>query len=520
MSGPPSVVVNSARRAVVGVEPHVSALDWLRAQGLTGAKEGCAEGECGACSVLVARPDPAGGPGTRWTALNSCLIPVLALDGQEVVTVEGLAPDRERLHPVQRELAVRGGSQCGYCTPGFVVGMADEYYRPDRAPSPARTDVTGNGVTGNGDRPDDPEVGPNGFDLHALSGNLCRCTGYRPIRDAAYALGRPAPDDPLATRRAAPAPAAAPTRVRADGPGGSAEFVRPADLAGALALLAERPDATVVAGCTDWGVEVNLRGTRVPLVVAVDRLPELRGFTVTGRHVELGAALTLSEIEHLLAGRVPMLAALLPQFASRPIRNAATLGGNLSTGSPIGDAAPALLALAATVLLTGPDRTREVPPRTDHRADRGLAGPGWTREVSLTDFFTGYRRTVRRPDELITAIRIPLPLAPLTGFTKIAKRRFDDISAVAVACALQVDDGVVTRAAIGLGGVAATPLRATATEAALLHRPWTAETVDAAAAVLRTEGSPLDDHRAGAAYRAAMLGESLLKFHADHPAGR
>ena len=259
-------------------------------------------------------------------------------------------------------------------------------------------------------------------------------------------------------------------------------------------MLADRPDATVIAGCTDWGVEVNLRGTRAPFVVAVDRLPELRTFSVGDTSIEIGAALTLSEAERLLDGRVPVLDQLWPQFASRLIRNGATLGGNLGTGSPIGDAPPALLALEASVVLAGPRGDREVP---------------------LASYFTGYRTTVKEPGELIRAVRIPLPLAPMAAFHKIAKRRFDDISSVAVAFALDVRDGVVTRAAIGLGGVAATPLRATATEAALVGRPWTSDTAREAAAVLRGEGTPIDDHRASAAYRAAMLGQSLLKFHSE-----
>jgi xanthine dehydrogenase small subunit len=474
----PTVMVNGEPRPVVGVEPHVTALDWLRDQGLTGAKEGCAEGECGACSVLVARPD--GADRSRWTALNACLVPVLALDGQELVTAEGLGKPGA-LHPVQREMACRGGSQCGYCTPGFICSMAAEYYRPDRTPADPSS---------NGERAGDHEHGPNGFDLHALSGNLCRCTGYRPIRDAAYALGAPPEDDAFAQRCAAPSAATRATRVRV----GDAEFVRPADLAGALALLAERPDATVIAGCTDWGVEVNIRGARAPFVVAVDGLPELRTFEVGPSEIEIGAALTLSEAERLLDGRIPLLDQLWPQFASRLIRNGATLGGNLGTASPVGDAPPVLLALEATIV---------------------LAGPGGDREVPLADYFTGYRQTVKQQGELIRAVRIPLPLTPTVAFHKIAKRRFDDISSAAVAFAAEVVAGTVERVAIGLGGVAATPLRATATEDALRGRPWTAGTVREAAAVLGREGTPIDDHRASAAFRAAMLEQSLLKFYAE-----
>ncbi|GAA1155850.1 xanthine dehydrogenase small subunit [Nocardioides aquiterrae] len=470
------VTVNGTARPLAGAPVHLSALDFLRGLGLTGAKEGCAEGECGACSVLVARPD---GDGTAWTALNACLVPAAALDGQEVVTAEGLGRS-DHLHPVQRELAERGGSQCGYCTPGFVCSMAAEYYRAGRH---------ANGRA-------DHEHGPNGFDLHALSGNLCRCTGYRPIRDAAWALGDPDADDPLAVRRTRPAPAPAATRV-VDGVG---ELVRPQTLGEALDRLAEHPDATVLAGATDLGVEVNLRGARPAYLVVVDRLPELRELSTDP--IEIGAALTLSEVERGLGGAVPLLDRVWPQFASRLIRNAATIGGNLGTASPIGDLPPALLALEATLVLSGRAGDREVP---------------------LAEYFTGYRQTELRPGELIRSVRVPRPLAALTAFHKIAKRRYDDISGVAVAFALDVAGGVesgvaggvVTRARIGLGGVAATPLRAFATEAALEGRPWTQATVDEAARVLAGEGTPMDDHRASAAYRSAMLGEALRKLFAE-----
>ncbi|TQL70559.1 xanthine dehydrogenase small subunit [Nocardioides albertanoniae] len=481
----PCVTVNGEQAPLTDASAHTTALDWLRGRGLTGAKEGCAEGECGACSILVARPGV--DAETEWTAVNACLIPVAALDGQEVVTGEGLGSSGD-LHPVQRELAVRGGSQCGYCTPGFVCSLAAEFYRPGRTADVADAADAADAEA----KRCDHEHGPNGVDLHALSGNLCRCTGYRPIRDAAYALGAPADDDALAARRQAPPPQPRATRLAVDG----AEYVRPATLPEALTLLSERPEAQVVAGSTDWGVEVNIRGRRAPLVVAVDRLPELRSLTIGDDVIEIGAALTLTEIERRLAGRVPLLAELFPQFASRLIRNGATLGGNIGTGSPIGDAPPALLALDADVVLASPRGERVVP---------------------LADYFTGYRQTVRAADELIRGVRIPVPLAPIVGFHKIAKRRFDDISSVAVAFALEVADGHVVRARIGLGGVAATPLRAVATEQELLGRPWTEETVRSAAAVLAGEGTPMDDHRASAAYRTAMLGQSLLRLFHTHP---
>ena len=480
-----AVTVNGRSRALGAVGGHVTLLEWLRAGGLTGTKEGCAEGECGACSVLVARDDGAGG--TRWVAINSCLPPAAAFDQQEVVTAEGLGQPGD-LHPVQQEMARRGGSQCGYCTPGFICSMAAEYYRPNRSP----TAPTSNGSHNGHSKPSDPEHGPNGFDLHALSGNLCRCTGYRPIRDAAYALGPPDPADPLLTRQTAPPPAAAATSVASD----QGRYVRPASLAEALGLLAANPDAQLVAGSTDWGVELNIRHHRAGLSIGIDRLPELREFAVGRDHIDIGAALTLSEAESRLAGRVPLLDALFPQFASRLIRNGATFGGNLGTASPIGDTPPALLALNASLV---------------------LASEGADRVVPLAEYFTGYRQSVRQPGELIRAIRIPLPLAPLTGFHKIAKRRFDDISSVAVAYALRLaGDGTVAAARIGLGGVAATPLRALAAEAALTGQPWNRATVAAAAQLMADAGTPLTDHRASSAYRTAMLRTSLLKFHAEH----
>lgn len=470
------LTVNGRRRPMTSATAHTTALDWLRNNGLTGCKEGCAEGECGACAVLIAQSD--GDGGTAWTSVNACLVPVAALDGQEIITSEGFGSAKD-LHPVQEKMASAGGSQCGYCTPGFVCSMAAEFYR------------RGRGAAATGAAHD--EHGPNGFDLHALSGNLCRCTGYRPIRDAAYELSDPDADDSIAARRDQPAPEAVPTDLRAaDG-----RFVRLTTLAQTVAVLAENPSAVLLAGSTDWGVEVNLHGRREPLVVVIDRLPELRTLEFGDEFVEIGAAVSLSDVERFLDGRVPLLGELIPQFASRLIRNRATIGGNLGTGSPIGDTAPALLALDARVVLAS------------------LTGE---REVALSEYFTGYRHSVRRPDELIRAIRIPLPLAELVGFHKIAKRRFDDISSVAVGFALDVRDGVVHDARIGLGGVAATPLRARDTESILVGRPWNAETARAAATSLGGEGTPMSDHRASSEYRSIMLSQAVLKLFAQSTA--
>ncbi len=436
----PRVMVNGRPRELGEVGGHVTLLEWLRGSGLTGGKEGCAEGECGACAVLVARDD--GPDRTRWVAINACLVPAAAFDEQEVVTAEGLGQPG-RLHPVQREMAERGGSQCGYCTPGFICSMAAEYYRPGRQTAVAGApghgpNGSGRPATANGERPGgeasaDEEHGPNGFDLHAMSGNLCRCTGYRPIRDAAYALGQPAADDPFLARLAAPAPAPAATASSST----QGRYVRPASLTEALALLTAEPDAQLVAGSTDWGVELNIRHTRAALSVGIERIAELRELTVGRDSIDIGAALSLTEIE-----------------------------------------------------------------------------------TGLAEYFTGYRQSVKRPDELIKTIRIPLPVAPVTAFHKIAKRRFDDISGVAVAYALRLGpDRSVESIFIGLGGVAATPIRALAAERALAGRPWTREVVAAAAEEMAEAGTPMSDHRASQAYRIAMLRNSLLKFFAETTEG-
>jgi xanthine dehydrogenase small subunit len=444
--------VNGADRPVTDAWLGESLLYVLRERlGLAGAKDGCEQGECGACSVQV-----------DGRLVASCLVPAATAAGSEVRTVEGLSADGGPC-AIQRALADCGAVQCGFCIPGMAMTVHDL-------------------LEGN-HRPTDLET------RHALSGNLCRCTGYRPIKDAADALGHPDPEDALAGRRTTPAPAAVPTRLH----DAEARFVRPTDLQQALTILAEEPETTVVAGSTDWGVDVNLKGARARLVLAIDRLEALRGWTVGDDEVRIGAALTLSEIERRLDGRLPLLAALFPQFASRLIRNGATLGGNLGTGSPIGDAPPVLLALEAGVVLASTEGERTVP---------------------LAEYFTGYRESVRQPGELITEVVVPLPAATTTAFHKIAKRPFDDISSVAVAFALGIDDGTVRPARIGLGGVAATPIRALATEAALEGTAWNDDTVEAAAHVLAGEGTPIDDQRASARFRAEMLGNSLRKlFH-------
>lgn len=459
-----SFTLNGQRVTVEGADPHTSLLQYLRSVGLTGAKEGCAEGECGACSVVMVREGPDGS--ARYVVVNSCLLLLPLAADQEIWTVESLARSGE-LHPVQEALAQAGGSQCGYCTPGFVMSLFAEYYRPDRAE----------------------------FDPEALSGNLCRCTGYRPIRDAARSLGAPAAGDAFLERLAQPAPEVErlmyedrPRPTGAD----STRLFRPTTLAELFALLQAEPQAQLVAGATDLGVEVNQRARRWPVLISLEAVPELRSVTHTADCVEMGAGLTLSELEERLGDRIPLLAELFPLFASRPVRNRATLGGNLATASPIGDAAPVLLALGAQVRMVSAAGERLVP---------------------LEQFFIGYRRTALAPGEVIAGVRVSLPLPQQSRFYKVAKRQRDDISTVAAAFAIDLgSDGRVARARLAYGGVAATPVRARGAEAALLGRRWDEEAVREAQAALAEEIRPLSDHRGSAGYRKAVAGSLLHKF--------
>ncbi|MEO8595011.1 MAG: FAD binding domain-containing protein [Candidatus Solibacter sp.] len=437
-----------------GFSSHCTLLDYLRAQGLTGAKEGCAEGECGACAVALVRPN---GAGSELRVVNSCLMLLPMVAGQEVYTVEGLAYEG-RLSEPQRAIAELGGSQCGYCTPGFAMSLFAEYHRPGRA---------------------------GACDPHAMSGNLCRCTGYRPLRDAALSLGMPVSDDEIQKRLRLPAPA----MEAFSRPG----FARPGDVAECLAMLQRWPEATLVAGGTDLSVEANLRGRRFTQVISVEAIPELRVFRESAQEVVLGAGLTLSEIEALWTCAPPIAREWFPLFASPLIRNRATLGGNLATASPVGDGAPMLLSLDARV---------------------NLAGVGGWRQVALADFFLDYRKTLLQAGEVLVSVSIPKPFPQLSAFHKVAKRALDDISTVAAGFAISLDSsGRIEHCRIAFGGMAATPLRVPAAEAALRGRPWDATAVNAAQRAMRANLRPMDDHRGSAAYRLAMAQSLLQKFH-------
>jgi xanthine dehydrogenase small subunit len=438
---PVAFQLNGKQVQASGFPAHTTLLDFIRAEGLTGSKEGCAEGECGACTVVLVKPR---NTGSQYVPVNSCLMLLPMAGGQEVYTVEALARGGELLQ-VQQAMVDAGGSQCGYCTPGFVVSMFAEQYRPDR-------------------------TGP--CDPRNLGGNLCRCTGYRPIRDALAALSVPAPGDPFRERLNRPAPQVGP--LSTDG------FARPATLEECVRLLAANPAAPLIAGGTDLGVDINLKGKRFEQLISIEAIPELRLFEETGHEVIVGAGLSLEEIAARWS--YPPFAEWTRLFASPLIRNRATLGGNLATASPVGDGPPFLLALDAAVRVVGPG--------------------GSQRRIPLSGLFPDYRKTALQPGELIVAIHIPKPLPRVLRFYKVAKRRIDDISTVAAAFALCGHE-----ARIGYGGVAPTPVRCREAERPL-HEGRAVEAKEAIARTLH----PISDHRGSAAYRLAMAQSLLDKF--------
>ena len=462
------LIVNGRAVSTAGVAPTTTLLAWLRANGLTGSKEGCAEGDCGACSVVLVDRDAAGKP--TYRAFNSCIALVPMFAGREIVTVEGLAncgADRQQLHPVQAAMVEQYGSQCGYCTPGFVVSMFEAYYR-DGCKEPWQVS-------------------------DQLCGNLCRCTGYRPIRDAATAAlaqRPPAADDHFAGRLQVPVhpPVALNYGV------GDQRFFRPTSLPGLFTLLDTHPAAQLVAGATEIGVELNKKFKVFPLLISTEGVPELTRITATAEAWRIGAGATLTNVEEAIGAEYPSVAKMLRVFAARQIRNRATLGGNLVTASPIGDSAPVLLTLDASVVLATAKGERTVP---------------------LADFFTGYRQTVLKPGEIMREVVLPRggPTRGLTrrvDFLKVSKRRELDISIVAAAfCVDLADDGTVRKARIAYGGVAAMPMRALKAEAALVGKKLSEPAV---ATILRETFKPIDDARGGAEYRRGLVVSLWEKF--------
>jgi xanthine dehydrogenase molybdopterin binding subunit/xanthine dehydrogenase small subunit len=475
MTGALEFVLNGRPVRIKDFSPNTTLLEYLRGSGLTGSKEGCAEGDCGACSVAVIEQDGNGEPVYR--AVNSCLIPICLLAGREVVSVEGVGSPAH-LHPVQRTMAEGCGSQCGYCTPGFICSLFEGYYRDDLHTQ---------------DDLDDQ-----------LSGNLCRCTGYRPIRDAAI--------EAFAERHAKNGEDAFAERLK-KGDGecagaryecGSERFFRPTSLAELLQLIKENHDARLVAGATELGLDITKRYKRFPTLISVEAVPELNEINSTNAEWHIGAAVTLTEIEEKMAGEFPALGDMLRVFGSRQIRNRATMGGNIVTASPIGDSAPVLLALDAKVVLASLEGERTLP---------------------IDQFFLEYRKTALQPGEVLKTMIVPRvtsqrDLVHKSSWFKVSKRREMDISTVAGCFTVSLDkQNIVRHVRLAYGGVAAMPTRARKTEAALLGSTWTAETIQHVLPILQAEFTPISDVRGSTEYRRGLITSFLEKFFAgesDH----
>jgi xanthine dehydrogenase small subunit len=474
-------LLNGERVDVDGLSPQMTLLEYLRDERrLTGTKEGCAEGDCGACTVVLAER---ASTGIAWKPINACIRLLPSLDGKAVFTVESLKSPRGELHPVQQALVECHASQCGFCTPGFAMSLFG-LYKTARNPSVTAID-------------------------DALSGNLCRCTGYRPIVDAAQRMYALPPADGwrglgiaedgtrVVSRDEEQLADALAMLERGDGfeyAHAGQRWSAPRDARALADACAARPDARIVAGMTDVALWVTKQHRILDDMIYVGAAADLGAIRAAPSGLEIGAAVPLTEAIAALDETWPELEEVWQRFASVPIRNSATLVGNVANGSPIGDSMPALLALDATVVLR--DRSGE-------------------REVALDAFYPGFRQTACKPGEFVAAIRIPerAPGLALRAY-KISKRYDQDISAVFACFALTLDGGRIGTARIGCGGVAPIPVRARRTEDALAGAAWTPATAEHAASVLAGEFTPIDDMRASAGYRRAVLGNLLRRlFH-------
>jgi len=437
----------------------------------TGTKEGCAECDCGACTVVVGELDDQGGVSLR--AVNACIQFLPALDGKAVFTVEDLRQPDGSLHPVQQALVDLHGSQCGFCTPGFVMSMWGMYLNHDHSgPRPSREDID-----------------------NVLSGNLCRCTGYRPIVDAALAMfDLPVPPfDREALARALQG-------MQRETPlcyqHGDQVFHAPRTLKQLASLRQEKPQARIVAGSTDVGLWVTKQLRHLPEMIYLGQVAELREIREQDGHIYIGAGALLNDAFDALVAHYGELGELHRRFASFPIRNAGTLGGNVANGSPIGDSMPGLIVLGTRIVLRQGERVREMP---------------------LEDFYLDYQKNAMEQGEFVQAIRVPLP-APGQRFRtyKLSKRFDQDISAVCAAFSITLDDdATIVQAKVAYGGVAATPKRAAHAEAVLLGQPWTRATARAAMAAMAQDYQPLSDMRATSAYRLMTAQNLVLRYYLE-----
>lgn len=448
-------LLNGTPIRLAGASPTRTLLDYLREErNLTGTKEGCNEGDCGACTVMIT--DEAGP-----RALNACLLFLPQLHGKAVRTVEGLAGPGGALHPVQQAMVDHHGSQCGFCTPGFVMSMAAAHAQG---------------------RADHDTV---------LAGNLCRCTGYAPIiRAAEAAATQPAPA--WLAQDAAFDLTQSPAEQAGEAAGLSGAF-RPVTTDELARWYEANPDATLVAGATDVGLWVTKELRDLPRLAFLNGIAELRRIDTGIERIRIGAGVTLTDLRKAMAGPHPAFADLLRRYASEQVRNAATIGGNIANGSPIGDGPPALIAMGATLHLR----------RGDSR-----------RDLALEDFFLDYRKQDRQPGEFVEAISIPVS-APALRCYKLSKRFDQDISAVLGCFNVTVEGGTVTAARLAFGGMAGIPKRATAMETALTGRPWSEATIRTAQAAIGQDFSPLSDMRASADYRQTAAANLLMRYYLD-----
>ena len=455
---------------VADVEPTQSVLNYLRENlRRTGTKEGCAEGDCGACTVVVAELD---GGEVRTRTVNACLQFVPVLDGKALFTVESLKQPDGALHPAQQAMVTCHGSQCGFCTPGFVMSLFELYARN----------------TANGARAGEREI------RTALTGNLCRCTGYRPIIEAGermFDLPRVELDRAALTRQLRDIHRTEMLEYRASG----STFFAPRTLAELAQLRAARPAATILAGNTDVGLWVNKQLRDLGDILYTGEVADLKWMEEKVDGYWIGAAVPLEDAYALLVRNYPELTELWERFASPPIRNAGTLGGNVANGSPIGDSMPALIALGATVVL---------------RSTRG------TRTLPMEDLYVAYQRKAMAPDEFVEAVEVPKRAANLRYRAyKVSKRYDSDISAVCAAFAIRLDGDRIAQCRVAFGGMAATPKRAPNAEAALTGKPWSEATAAAAAQALASDFKPLSDMRASAGYRLRVAQNLVTRFHLE-----